>query len=162
MKATLTLNGKSIEVEVTEEEAKKLMGEKKNIGRRLQYGETYFFIDLVWKLHKEEEEWHSSDDSCYEMGNYFLTQEEAESHVARQKAIVKVNRRIAELNDGWEADWNNITWKYNIHCYMDKFNYAQFSENNYWLVLAYSKSKELTQQIIQEFPEELKLIFNVK
>lgn len=50
MKATLTFGGKSIEIELTEEEAKKLMGEKKNSGGRVANGERYSYIDSMGEI----------------------------------------------------------------------------------------------------------------
>ena len=104
MKATLTLNGKSIEVEISEEEAKKLMKtkEKKDSVGRVARDAPYYYVDNIWEVCSTYETDDRFDSARYEYENYFHTYEECQHKADRQKAIVKINRRIAELNDGWE------------------------------------------------------------
>lgn len=96
--------------------------------------------------------------------NVFVTAEEAKKEVEKRKAIVKVNKKIDELNDGWTPDWeDNKEPMRNI--------YYDFDNKAYWIArnksiskslsLNYIKSRNDAKYIIENMEEELNIIFNI-
>lgn len=79
MKATLKVNDKEIEVEITEEELKKLekTEEKKH---KILRGNSYHFLDSYGKVVNRLDTKNEIDNYLYSIGNYFKTPEEAEFH----------------------------------------------------------------------------------
>ncbi len=127
----------------------------------LQDGDTYYRTRQ--SIYKDT--WDGSlIDLCErEVGNAFLTREEATKERARRTAETKIVKRIAELNDGWKPDWSNTQSKYfveynhyeNILETENSQGYKGF-EDKFYLV-----SNELTTQLIQELGHELKLWLGV-
>lgn len=70
--------------------------------------------DVYWCACDESADWltwrdDSADRAIYNAGIAFATKEEAEAHIARRAATVRVNRAIERLNkaQGWVADWKD-------------------------------------------------------
>jgi hypothetical protein len=86
--------------------------------------------------------------------------EEAEKERDYRAALTKVKRRIAELNEGWVPDWSNGSQKYSIFythargCVSADWGcYVKYTNNGLYL-----KDRSLALQLIEEMPEELKLV----
>lgn len=78
MKATLKINDKEIEVEISEEELKKL--EEKKLPRkrwRAVKGDKYWILDDEGG-YTYSDHYNETDNYFYSIGNYFKTKEEAE------------------------------------------------------------------------------------
>lgn len=145
------------------EEAKKIKEGNKKFGRqRIKLDEHYYVISGEWVEYYCEDEC-DVDQELFEQWNYYLTREEAEKALARQKAIVKVNDAIDKLNEGWVPDWFN--WnetKWNI--YKDEFlQYHTVNTENTRMVpeIKYMKSSDVVEKIIKDYKKELNLIFNI-
>ena len=107
MKATLKIKDKEIEVEITEEDLKKL--EEKKLFRkrwRAEKDEIYWFVcgDTVI-LNLTEKDWEGDNDR-YSIGNYFKTKEEAEFH-KNELIYTQMLKDYIYEHDDVELDWNN-------------------------------------------------------
>jgi len=82
----------------------------------------------------------------------------------RQLAILRVNDRIDELNDGWEMVWNTDKAFYAIYYSHDisRFETYPFNVNQFSLLIKSASSAEIAEQIIKEMEADLRLIFNIK
>jgi len=102
------------------------------------------------------------DNKCYSLWLVFQTETERDEYIARQQAIVRVNDRIDELNDGWEPDWSdNDMQKYQIYfnCSNNKFSIYYFESIKYTSLLKNIKSESIAYQVISEMNNNLDLIF---
>lgn len=69
----------------------------------LEIGDEYFWLTDQGIINAEIWENHPADNLCRNMGNAFLTEEEAELERDRRIFLTKA-RREAE-KDGWKPDW---------------------------------------------------------
>lgn len=158
---TLTTE-QGIKIQVTDEQYAQLVPSHKKW--RAKQDEEYFFVALVEEIGCSCERGTLGDNYRYLIGNYFKTKEEAEQHLAYQKALGTLTHAIYERNAGWEADWvdkKQDKWRiWYDHCdsmFMVSWSTAAKEMNNF-----YCASKEIAESITKDFPEELKVVFNVK
>lgn len=90
---------------------------------------NYWFIDTIGIGYYEDKS-DEVDNSCYSIGNYFETKEQAENY--KEKLIIEQELRdiARELNKGEEIDWNNKEQdKYFLYfdylCNKNKIDYTQ-------------------------------------
>ena len=97
--------------------------------------------------------------------NVFKSEEDAKKAYNKAVAIEKVKRRILELQGNWKPDFNDDSSKYTI-CYnyiVNSFTDEEWQRfKHYCVLIPYMKNKEIALTIINEFHEELKLIFEIK
>lgn len=129
-----------------------------------------------WKPGEDEEYWYVDDygQTCEDrysgeirhlMGNVFKTEEECQAWIDRQKAIVRVNDRIDELNDGWEPEWGDSSlykWEICFDHEQTQFDVTRIGNVQYGYAVKLLKSKESGQQLLEECEADLKLIWGVK
>lgn len=159
MKAKLTLeDGRTIDIELTPEQEKAM--EVKKVGRwKPKHWEAYY-CDNWYKAYRTTWVGTKFDNWHLETWEVYKTEQEAQFARDRKVFITKVNDRIDELNDGWVADWSNSNqMKYYI--YWIKGLDWHCSNTRRWDVLNCVKSREVAEQIISEFKDDLmKYIFN--
>lgn len=128
---------------------------------RAKKGEEYFYLLPGSALSIDNENWYDCDNWRFDIWNYFKTKEEAEQARDRQLAIMRVNDRIDELNQGWE---HNNNWKRCYIYFWDKFqvDYYNIGRYNNPLIIKHCKTEEIANQIIAEMKDDLNLIFNIK
>lgn len=157
-------------VEVSAEEIKKLIKENPELlqekgGKPWKgvFGEIYYYVSEVGCVGNSTENNHRYDNYRYLTGNYFKTKEEAEQYVEYQKAVGRITHAILERNEGWKADWSDIslkkfclyfcnlenTWE------VDYFNGAQYLN-----IIPDMKSEKIAQSIIKDFKDDLEIIRN--
>lgn len=132
---------------------------------RVEIWEYFFYINYYWDISRYEEEWGSTEEDMYNIWNYYRTEEEAEKELNKIKAIVKINDRIDDLNQWWIPNWKDEDEEkyYIFYCHHNHtlwINYKLYYEEPHFI--KYIKDKSLAKKIIQEFIEELNLIFNIK
>lgn len=165
MKLPVTIKDQTIEVDIPEE---KLIaaGWKKPVSKgrwKPERGERYWFINrdqfYVYPFNNDV-----TDKAIMRSSVIYKTQEEVEKALERQIAIIRVNDRIDELNEGWEPEWSRDTLQ--IKFYIESDSYGNFGAS--WdksstrpMVLNYCKSDEVAEQIIEECEADLKVIFEV-
>jgi hypothetical protein len=112
MKAKLIINNQEIEVEISEEEYKKLQPEKKTGYERVK-NKTYFWITGDGRLLSQVDN-SKADALSYESANYYSDSTVAENN-ARADKLMRQLRRFAVEHRETEIDWNCIsTSKYCI------------------------------------------------
>lgn len=121
-KAILKIDGKEIEVEITQEQFDEICPKTKKTGyERAEDNETYYYIAGTGLVLKSKEEYTSGDDNYYKYANYYSDETIAKNN-ARADTLMRQLRRFAVEHRENEFDWNNIK--------MDKFyvyyNYDSF------------------------------------
>jgi hypothetical protein len=101
----------------------------------------------------------SVDNLNFQTRNYFRTKKEAERELHRIKTVNKIRDRIEELNDGWEVgDGDGYVWYFELteggnidcECYKNLICCPK------WM---HFKSSAISQTLIEEFGDDLKLLF---
>ena len=158
MKAKLIIEDKEIEIEISEEEYKKLQPseEKKTGYERVSESDIYFYANSRGYVETCTEDYYSVDNEYYESANYYSDKTVAENN-ARADKLMRQLRRFAVEHRKCEVNFNNInTEKYYVY-----YDYASdelevssvvFSKN---FGAIYFDSKETANAAIDEFRDEL-------
>ena len=127
-----------------------------------EFGERYYHMGRFGGVDCSKYD-SGADERAFETQLVFKTREEAEKHLLKQQAKMRVIKEIARLNEGWKPNWKD--WdelKYNV-AILDKElvfgeNYAlKMTDNNLYL-----KSEELVEQLIETHEKDLKLMLEVE
>ena len=108
----------------------------------------------------------SYQNGAIKQGNVFRTREEAGHERDRRKAIHKIKKYIYD-NFGYDptdwADWENFVSKYVVSYDNDEkeFAFDCYYNFRYYSPIGYLKTKEQGKVIIDNFEDELKIIFNI-
>ena len=156
MKLTGTYNGKTIELELTEEQVEVLkQAEKKETGwERSEQSQTYY-VNYADGYGLATESFDSIDANRYEKANYFSNETLAEDIQRAQTLQRKLWRRSAELCEKMNLR-DSETQKYCITYDVDNnvlYVSSAWSLNDFGQV--YFDTKEHAEQVIEEFNDEL-------
>lgn len=158
-------------IELTEEQIKALQnGEditiKAPCKERKEFpqdGDKYWFIFDERNI--ESYYWEDCEVSICRLdyGNIYQTEDEAIKARDIQLAKTRVKRAIAKANDGWEPDWENqkenkylIMYSYSRNRLIVEY-YTFLRPQTKWMFI---KSEEIAKQILEEYKEDLELIFS--
>ena len=161
MKATITIDGVSAEVILTPEQEG--LFNPKQFGRhRVKRGVVYWYLICCGEIRNSSENNDDYDNGRFERGNYFPSFAKALAHAKYTLAVVKVNDRIDQLNQGWKMVWDLDTRAYSIFYSQleQEFDIDFFSSYQSPSVIKYLSTKQIAEQIIKELTPELEVIFN--
>lgn len=121
---------------------------------RAKKGEAYYFIDM-YGVDEDYENNIVVDDKKYEIGNYFLTKEEAEKTLEKVKVYNKL-KQFAKENNQYKIDWkNNHETKYSINYLHEKEEIVIITSHSYEDIgVIYFTSLELAYKAITEIGKE--------
>ena len=97
--------------------------------------------------------------NAYMNGNVFRTSKEAEQHLKERKLLFKLHQYAKEKNDGWELDWSNGDEEKYYIFYSNSDRYLKISSAfslERFNKLPYFKTREITQECIDLFGDEIK------
>ena len=158
MKAKLIIEGKEIEIEISEEEYKKLQPseEKKTGYERVAEDSAYFYVSARSCVGTDVDNYYHVDDGLYESANYYSSEIVAENNARADKLLRQLRRFSVEHRED-EVNLDDIKTK--------KFFITYNYENNeirlgYTLQLKafgaiYFDSREVVNTAIDEFHDEL-------
>ena len=158
MKATLIIEGKEIEIEISEEEYKKLQPpkEKKTGYERVPESDIYFYANSRGYVETACEDYCDVDNEYYESANYYSDKTVAENN-ARADNLMRQLRRFSVEHRECGVNFNDIkTKKYCIY-----YDYGSNELDSTYTVCVksfgaiYFDSKETAQAAIDEFHDEL-------
>ena len=160
MKVELKANGKTVQVEMTEEQAKilGLVEERSRTGyERVEVEETYYLVEVDDEITNMK---HNGqlDRDCYGVGNYYSNKTIAENN-ARADRLLRHLRQWQAQNDEPISveDWNNESKKkwFIIYSYSSEEMYAEY----YYIMrlpnTIYFATKEKAEEAIEVFKDEL-------
>lgn len=154
MKAKLIINNQEIEIEISDEEYKKLQPEKKTGYERVENKEFYWATG--------DGDVYGSNDNCedniysYDAANYYSDQTVAKNN-ARADKLMRQLRRFAVEHREKEIDWNDGDQKKYFIYYRYAVNKVDIEINYEWRIagLSYFDSQETAQLAIDTFHDEL-------
>lgn len=155
MKAKLIIEDKEIEVEISEEEYKKLHPSETGYERALPDNEFYYATS---KGHIESgiDAYDYIDDEYYESANYYSSATVSENNIRADK-LMRQLRRFTVEHRGRGVNLNDInTKKYAIYySYVNKELETKYMPTTKAFGAIYFDSEETTQAAIDEFHDEL-------
>ena len=158
MKAKLIIEDKEIEIEISEEEYKKLQPseEKKTGYERVPESDIYFCANSRGYAETACEDYYDVDNEYYESANYYSSKEVAENN-ARADKLMRQLRRFAVEHRGCGVNLNDInTKKYFIYCDYedDELGVTSVFHSKIFGAI-YFDSEETANAAIDEFHDEL-------
>ena len=155
MKAKLIIKGKEIEIEISEEEYKKLYLSETGY-ERVSKSDIYFYANSRGYVAIDDDNYYNADDECYESANYYSDKTIAENN-ARADKLMRQLRRFAVEHRKCGVNLNSTkTEKYYIcyDCARDELG-TTFSFYARIFGTIYFDSEETAQAAIDEFRDEL-------
>ena len=163
MKAKLIIKGKEIEIEISEEEYKKLQSEeeKKTGYERVPESDVYFFAYPSGCVETACEDCYNVDDEYYESANYYSDKTVAENN-ARADKLMRQLRRFSVEHREPGINFNNAnTAKFYIICdYENDELRATYTSYAKVFGAIYFDSREVANAAIDKFHDELIWYFN--
>ena len=160
MKVELKANGKTVQVEITKEQAKilGLVEERSRTGyERVEKSETYYVINTEDDSMINITEFNDqTDERCYNTGNYYSDKTIAENN-ARADRLFRQLRQWQAQNDKAISveDWNDESKKKWFIIYSSEEMYAEY----YYIMrlpnTIYFTTKEKAEEAIEVFRDEL-------
>lgn len=162
MKAKLIIDGREIEVEISDEQAKALTEKpKEKTGyERLKIGDTYFLIGEFGDIGTSLEDDDYYDKKRYDAANYYSDEVVAENN-ARADKLYRQLRRFAVEHREKKLDWNNgkqQKWFINYDHILKKIHVCSLMTLHSFGEIYYD-SKEAAQLAIDTFKDELMWYF---
>ena len=160
MKATLIIEGKEIEIEISEEEYKKLHLSETGY-ERVAESDIYFYANTKGDVETACEDCYDIDDEYYESANYYSDKTVAENN-ARADKLIRQLRRFAVQHREPGINFNNATTeKYYIICdYENDELRATYTSYAKVFGAIYFDSREVANAAIDKFHDELIWYFN--
>ena len=158
MKAKLIIEDREIEVEISEEEYKKLQPseEKKTGYERVPESDIYFYANSGGYVETACEDCYDIDDEYYASANYYSDKTVAENN-ARADKLMRQLRRFSVEHRERGVDFNSTeTEKHYIYydCVRDELRTTYTFYAGVFGVI-YFDSEETAQAAIDEFHDEL-------
>lgn len=162
MKAKLIIDGKEIEVEISDEQAKALTEKpKKKTGyERVERGRIYYRADYLGIVIKESDNRCYYDEDCYNTANYYADKTLAENN-ARADKLFRQLRRFAVEHREKAIDWNDKNQpKYSIvfDCIRKKTYIGKYWDIHMFKTI-YFDSEEAARLASETFKDELMWYF---
>ena len=163
MKATLIIEGKEIEIEISEEEYKKLQPpkEKKTGYERVPENSGFYYESGRGNVESSVDEYCWVDNEYYESANYYSSPTVAENNI-RADNLMRQLRRFAVQHREPGINFNNATTaKFYIICdYENDELRATYTSYAKVFGAIYFDSREVANAAIDKFHDELIWYFN--
>lgn len=160
---TITIDGVQIPTDKLIEAGWKAPEVKKSVVWEFEIGERFYYINLSGIVTFGR--WFDECIYMFDMGNVYRTPAEAQRAVDVIRATVRVNRRIAELNEGWVPDWQNKDqkkWLFNHRYRNQGFGVFAWYAYDFYPRLFPSKSESIGEKIITEMHDDLCTIWGIE
>ena len=158
MKAKLIIENKEIEIEISEEEYKKLQPseEKKTGYERVPKNGKYFYEFSKGDVESDIEDCYDIDDEYYASANYYSSEIVAENNTRADK-LMRQLRRFSVEHRGHEVDFNSTETAKHYIFYDCIHNELDITFTFFARVfgMVYFDSEETAQAAMDEFRDEL-------
>ena len=160
MKAKLIIEDKEIEIEISEEEYKKLQPSETGY-ERVPESDIYFYAHSGGYVGTASEDYCNIDNEYYELANYYSDKTVAENN-ARADKLMRQLRRFAVQHREPGINFNNAnTAKFYIICdYENDELRATYTSYAKVFGAIYFDSREVANAAIDKFHDELIWYFN--
>ena len=155
MKAKLIIEDKEIEVEISEEEYKKLQLSETGY-ERVPKLDIYFYVTPNGCVDTTSEDCYDIDNECYESANYYSSETVAENN-ARADKLMRQLRRFAVEHRECGVNLNDMNTKkyYFYYNYDDNELRVSLMFSAKFFGAIYFDSEETAQAVIDKFHDEL-------
>ena len=155
MKAKLIIENKEIEIEISEEEYKKLQPSETGY-ERVPKSDIYFYANSRGYVEIDDDNYCNVDDECYESANYYSDKTIAENN-ARADKLMRQLRRFSVEHRKYKANFNSINARRFYIIYQCEINEIKPYHTSYAIYFGaiYFDSEETAQAAINEFHDEL-------
>ena len=158
MKAKLIIEDKEIEIEISEEEYKKLQpSEEKITGyERVPESDIYYYAHSSGYVETDCEDYYDVDNEYYESANYYSDKTVAENNVRADK-LMRQLRRFSVEHRKYKTNFNSINARRFYIIYQCEINEIKPYHTSYAIYFGaiYFDSEETAQAAIDEFHDEL-------
>ena len=124
---------------------------------------NYYYVSESGDIDLVKDVFHDIDyEGLYQRGLAFKTREEAEQFDKERILIKKLKDWTKKYNDGWTPNWDEtFEAKYCVEYnnYPGEFITDYYSGIFTFSKLPYFKSKEIAEQFLEEFEDEIKEVF---
>lgn len=126
---------------------------------RAEYQVDYYYVSSGGVIIIGYDSGKGADNYHYLTGNYFQTEQEAQTYKARQEAIGRVTHAIIEANEGQRGNYA-IVWRNGKYDTL----LVDYERHNTTVPLSMPPvlSEDIALSIISSHKEDLDLIFNLK
>ena len=155
MKAKLIIEGKEIEIEISEEEYKKLQPSETGY-ERVPKSSVYFYVSYNDKVDTTVEDCYDVDNECYESANYYSSETVAENNARADKLMRQLRRFSVEHRERGVNFNSTETAKHYIYydCMHDELKTVfTFYAKTFGTILF--DSEATAQAAMDEFRDEL-------
>lgn len=153
-KAILKIDGKEIEVEITQEQFEKLCPKNKTGYERVEKTEVYYYNSGTGIVCRAIDSYSGIDDKYYKTANYYSDETIAENNV-RADTLMRQLRRFAVENRKSELDWDcSCQPKYAIIYHKGELNIDFHLVTKYFGII-YFDTEETAKLAIDTFKDEL-------
>ena len=162
MKAKLIIEGKEVEIEISEEEYKKLQSEeeKKTGYERVPESDIYFYAHSGGYVETCIEDYCSVDNECYESANYYSDKTVAENNTRADKLMQQLRRFAVEHREcGVNFNDTNTEKYYVYYDYKDNELGTTFTFCARVFGVICFDSEEIANAAIDKFRDELMWYF---
>ena len=121
--------------------------------------DDYVYINNVGNIYDLNTLTTVGFEQIYKRGLAFKTKKEAKKYDKELILLFKLHKWAEEHNEGWKPDWyDDYEEKYYVTYYARDKMYKSFPTWNYehFLKLPYFKTKDIAEQFIEEFGDEIK------
>ena len=158
MKGTLCVNGKTIEIDISDEDLKKFFPEKKTGYERAEGNDRYFCILSDGFVINTLDRHINSDNILYDTANYY-TDHDLAARCSRADTLYRNLRRFTATNREKEIDWDSVTSEKYFIRYTGFWLEASSFHNTNSFGTIYFDSKATAQAAINLFRDELMWYF---
>lgn len=155
MKAKLIIEGKEIEIKISEEEYKKLHSSKTGYERVVK-DSNYFYVNIGSNVGTGIDNYCFADDKYYKSANYYSSDVVAENN-ARADKLMRQLRRFSVEHRKYKTNFNSINARRFYIIYQCEINEIKPYHTSYAIYFGaiYFDSEETAQAAIDEFHDEL-------
>ena len=155
MKAKLIIEGKEIEIEISEEEYKKLHPSETGY-ERVAKDSDYFYVNIGSNVGTGIDNYCFADDKYYKSANYYSSDVVARNN-ARADKLMRQLRRFAVEHRKYKTNFNSINANRFYIIYQCEINEIKPYHTSYAIYFGaiYFDSEETAQAAIDEFHDEL-------
>ena len=155
MKAKLIIEGKEIEIEISEEEYKKLQPSETGY-ERVAKNSDYFYVNIGGNVGTGIDNYCYADDKYYKSANYYSSDVVAENN-ARADKLLRQLRRFSVEHRKYKTNFNSINANRFYIIYQCEINEIKPYHTSYAIYFGaiYFDSEETVQAAINEFHDEL-------
>ena len=155
MKAKLIIEGKEIEIEISEEEYKKLQPSETGY-ERVSKSDIYFYANSRGYVEIDDDNYYNADDECYESANYYSDKTIAENNARADKLMRQLRRFSVEHREcGVNFNDTNTEKYYVYYDYKNDELGISFVRRTRNFGAIHFDSEETANAAIDEFHDEL-------